>query len=109
MALEGRRPVMAEGSKVKSRTQRRGEESNNPRSVRSQIDACAMQEAARAAAVESCAAEKEQPCKDRGQKEDMLSSLLFHLSVISDASFPYVERCLIACSLYSLRRHNLRH
>lgn len=82
MALEGSRHVMAEGSKVNVSTQRRGKESNNPRSMRSQIGACAMQEAGRAAAVESCAAEKEQPCKDRGQKEDTLSSLLFRLSVI---------------------------
>lgn len=43
---------------------------------------CAVQEVARAVAVESSAAEKGQLCKDSGQKEDMLSRLLFSLSVI---------------------------
>lgn len=107
MALEGSRGVTVEGSKVKANTQRRGKESNNPSNARSGIGVCAVQEAARAAALESSAV-KGQPCKEGGQKEDMLSSLLFSLSVLSDVRFPYVERCLITCSLYGLRRDNLR-
>lgn len=109
MALEGSRGVKAEGSKVKVNTLRRGKESNNPSSARNQVGVCAVQEAARAAALESSGAEKGQPCEDSGQKEDMLSSLLFSLSVVSDVSFPYVERGPITHSLHGLRRHSIRH
>lgn len=76
--------------------------------MRSWIGVCAVQEAARAASLENSAAEKGQSGKNGGQKKDKLSSQQFSVSVISETSFPCVERPLTACSLYDGRRHNLR-